>query len=63
VNDPVKYQNFLLSLPKTKEILQSDAFIYEVQKYYNYIFIYKISLSRAKKSNDKLIELLKAEIK
>jgi len=63
MNDPIKYQNFLLSLPKTKEILQSDAFIYEVQKYYNYIFIYKISLSRAKKSNDKLIELLKAEIK
>ena len=63
MNDPIKYQNFLLSLPKTKEILQSDAFIYEVQKYYNYIFIYQLSLNKAKKSNDKLIELLKAEIK
>jgi len=49
MNDPIQYQNFLLSLPKTREILQSDAFIYEVQKYYNYIFIYKLSLDRAKK--------------
>jgi hypothetical protein len=56
------YQNFMLSLEKTKNILQSDEFIYEVQKYYNWIFIYRISLNNAKKSNEKLIKILRSEM-
>ena len=61
-NDKEGYQNFMLSLDKTKNILQSDDFIYEVQKFYNWIFIYRMSLNRAKKSNEKLIQILKSEI-
>jgi hypothetical protein len=63
LNNADGYVNFMLSLDKTKNILKSDDFIYEVQKYYNYIFIYRNSLKLAKKSNDKLIKLLRAEIK
>jgi K+-sensing histidine kinase KdpD len=63
MNNPDEYENFILSLPKTKALLQSDDFIYEVQKYYNYIFLYRTSLRGAKKSNETLIKLLKAEIK
>jgi hypothetical protein len=63
MNNPVFFENFILSLPKTKALLQSDDFIYEVQKYYNYIFVYRTSLRQAKKSNDTLIKLLRAEIK
>jgi hypothetical protein len=63
LNDPTVYQNFMLSLNKTKNDLQSDEFIYEVQKYYNYIFVYRRSLKRAKESNDKLLKLLRTEIK
>jgi len=62
MNDKNGYLNFMLSLDKTKKILLSDEFIYEVQKYYNYIFIYQISLKAAKKSNDLLIKILKSEI-
>lgn len=62
LNNADGYVNFMLSLDKTKNILKSDDFIYEVQKYYNYIFIYRNSLKLAKKSNDKLIKLLRAEI-
>lgn len=57
------FQNFMLSLEKTKNIIKSDEFIYEVQKYYNWIFIYRISLNNAKKRNEKLIKILRAEIK
>ena len=57
------YQNFMFSLDKTKNILQSDEFIYEVQKFYNWIFIYRLSLNSAKKNNDKLLKLLRLEIK
>jgi hypothetical protein len=56
------YQNFMLSLEKTKNILQSDEFIYEVQKYYNFLFIYRTSLLSAQKNNEKLIQILKSEI-
>ena len=56
------YQDFMMSLNKTKNILQSDEFIYEVQKYYNWIFIYRISLLNAKKNNDKLLKLLRSEM-
>jgi hypothetical protein len=63
MNDPEEYEKFILSLPKTKALLQSDDFFYDVQKYYNYIFLYRTSLREAKKKNDTLIELLKAEIK
>jgi hypothetical protein len=61
-NDADGYLNFILNLDKTKNILQSDELIYEVQKYYNYIFIYRNSLKRTKKNNGKLIKLLRSEI-
>ena len=62
-NDEEGFTNFMMSLDKTKNILQSDEFIYEVQKYFNWIFVYQIPLSRAKKSNNTLIKLLRKEIK
>jgi hypothetical protein len=62
LNNSETYENFMLSLNKTKNDLSSDEFIYEVQKYYNYIFIYRTSLLNAKKSNDKLLKLLRSEI-
>jgi len=52
----------MLSLDKTKDILQSDEFIYEVQKYYNFIFYYRVNVFRIKKSNDALLKLLRSEI-
>jgi hypothetical protein len=61
-NSKEGYQDFMMSLNKTKNILQSDEFIYEVQKYYNWIFIYRISLLNAKKNNDKLLKLLRSEM-
>jgi hypothetical protein len=61
-NSKEGFQDFMLNLTKTKDILQSDEFIYEVQKYYNWIFIYRISLNRTKKSNDKLLKILRTEI-
>jgi hypothetical protein len=61
-NSKEGYQDFIMSLNKTKNILQSDEFIYEVQKYYNWIFIYRISLLNAKKNNDKLLKLLRSEM-
>ena len=63
LNDPEGFQNFMLSLDKTKYILKSDDFFFEVQKYYNYLFIYRTNLIRAKKSNDALIKILRSEIK
>ncbi len=62
LNNSETYENFMLSLNKTKNDLSSDEFIYEVQKYYNYIFIYRTSLLNAKKSNDKLLKLLRSEM-
>ena len=62
MNDPNDYLNFMLNLNKTRNILQSDDFIYEVQKYYNYIFIYQTAIKYAKKSNDALIKILRSEI-
>lgn len=61
-NDADGYLNFILSLEKTKNLLQSDEFIYEVQKYYNYIFVYQITLKTTKKSNDELLKVLRSEI-
>jgi hypothetical protein len=63
LNDAEAYQDFMLTLNKTKNIIQSDDFIYEVQKYYNFIFIYRTNLKRTKKSNDVLLQLLRSEIK
>jgi hypothetical protein len=63
LNDGDAYQNFMLSLNKTKNILQSDDFIFEVQKYYNFIFYYRLNIYRAKKSNDELLKLLRSELK
>ncbi len=62
LNNSETYENFMLSLNKAKNDLSSDEFIYEVQKYYNYIFIYRTSLLNAKKSNDKLLKLLRSEM-
>ena len=62
MNDPNNYLNFMLNLNKTKNILQSEDFIYEVQKYYNYIFIYQFAIKNAKKSNDKLLKILRSEL-
>ncbi len=52
----------MYGLDKTKNILQSDDFIFEVQKYYNYLFIYRTSLKKTKERNDTLIKLLRSEI-
>ena len=62
LNNSETYENFMLRLNKAKNDLSSDEFIYEVQKYYNYIFIYRTSLLNAKKSNDKLLKLLRSEM-
>ena len=62
LNNSETYENFMLSLNKTKNDLSSDEFIYEVQKYYNYLFVYRTSLLNAKKSNDKLLKLLRSEM-
>ena len=62
LNDGDNYQNFMLSLNKSKHDFSSDEFIFEVQKYYNYIFIYRTSLLSAKKNNDALLKLLRSEI-
>jgi hypothetical protein len=63
LNDKNGFENFMLSLGKTKKILQSDDFIYEVQKYYNFIYYYRVNIYRAKKSNDALLKLLRSELK
>ncbi len=62
INDGNNYQNFMLSLNKTKKDISSDEFIYEVQKYYNFLFIYRTSLLIAKKNNEKLLKLLRSEM-
>ena len=61
-NSKEGYQDFMMSLNKTKNILQSDEFIYEVQKYYNFIFYYRVNVFRIKKSNDALLKLLRSEM-
>jgi len=63
LNDKNGFENFMLSLDKTKKILQSDDFIYEVQKYYNFIYYYRVNIYRAKKSNDALLKILRSELK
>ena len=62
LNDAEGYQDFMLSLDKTKNMIESDEFIFEVQKYYNFLFIYRTSLLSAQKNNEKLIQILKSEI-
>jgi hypothetical protein len=62
LNDEIHYQNFMYSLDKTKTILQSDEFIYELQKFYNYLFIYRTSLIKTKKNNESLMKILRSEI-
>ena len=62
LNDEKGYENFILNLDKTKNILQSDEFIYEVQKYYNFIFYYRVNIYRAKERNDMLLKMLRSEI-
>ena len=60
LNNSRNYFDFMLSLKKTKDILKSDDFIYELQKYYNFIFIYRQLITMAKIENNKLTELMEA---
>ncbi len=61
LNKPANYLNFMLSLHKSKKLLQSEKFIYDVQKYYNQIFVYQFALNMAKDENSKLLKLLKTD--
>jgi hypothetical protein len=61
LNNRSKYLNFMLSLKETKNLLQSEKFIYDIQRYYNQIFVYQLALKLAKEENSKLIQLLKSE--
>ena len=63
LNKPSNYLNFMLSLQETKNLLQSEKFIYDIQRYYNQIFVYQLALKFAKEENSKLIKLLKSEHK
>jgi hypothetical protein len=63
LNKPSNYLNFMLSLNETKNLLQSEKFIYDLQRYYNQIFVYQLALKLAKAENHKLIQLLKTEHK
>lgn len=57
-NNPVEYTKFMFDLKKTKDLLKSDEFVYDVQRYYNYIFVYRLALTKAKEENNKLIQLI-----
>lgn len=61
LNKPSNYLNFMLSLQETKNLLQSEKFIFDIQKYYNQIFVYQLALQMAKEENAKLLNLLKSE--
>jgi hypothetical protein len=63
LNDRNNYLNFMLSLTETKNLLQSEKFMYDIQRYYNQIFVYQLALKLAKDENQKLIQLLKSEHK
>jgi hypothetical protein len=63
LNDRNNYLNFMLNLSETKNLLQSEKFIYDVQRYYNQIFVYQLALKMAKEENHKLIQILKSEHK
>jgi hypothetical protein len=63
LNKPSNYLNFMLSLNETKNILESEKFIFDVQKYYNQIFVYQMALKMAKEENGKLLKLLKPKHK
>jgi hypothetical protein len=63
LNDRNNYLNFMLSLRETKNLLQSEKFIYDIQRYYNQIFVYQLALKLAKDENQKLIQILKSEHK
>ena len=63
LNKPSNYANFMLSLQETKDVLLSEKFIFDIQKYYNQIFVYQMALKMAKEENGKLLKLLKSEHK
>jgi hypothetical protein len=63
LNDRNNYLNFMLNLKETKNLLQSEKFIYDIQRYYNQIFVYQLALKMAKEENHKLIQILKSEHK
>lgn len=57
-NKPEEYADFMFELKKTRDLIKSDEFVYDVQRYYNYIFIYRLALTKAKEENTKLISLM-----
>lgn len=61
LNEQKNFSKFMLGLKKTKDLIKSDDLIYEMQKYYNYIFIYRGALTKAKEENSKLLKLMEAE--
>lgn len=61
LNDQKNFSKFMFDLKKTKDMIKSDEFIYEMQKYYNYIFIYRGALTKAREENSKLLKLMEAE--
>jgi hypothetical protein len=61
LNKPSNYVHFMLSLQETKNVLLSEKFIFDIQKYYNQIFVYQMALKMAKEENSKLLKLLKSE--
>ena len=60
-NNPIEYTKYMFDLKKTKDLLKSDEFVYDVQRYYNYIFVYRLALTKAREENNKLIQLMEHE--
>ncbi len=61
LNNTQNYFEFMLSIRKTRDILKSDEFIYDMQKFYNYIFVYRLAITKAQEENKKLIKLMEAD--
>lgn len=61
INKESEYSNFMYELKKTKDLIKSDEFVYDMQKYFNYIFIYRMALTKAKEENNSLIKLMEQE--
>lgn len=61
INEVNNFTKFMVDLKKTKDMIKSDEFIYEIQKFYNYIFIYRRAMIVAREENSKLLKLMEAE--
>ena len=61
INEVNNFTKFMMDLKKTKDMIKSDEFIYEIQKFYNYIFIYRRAMIVAREENSKLLKLMVAE--